>query len=205
MSNTNALIIFTRNPELGKGKRRLAATVGDQAAFEIYKFLLSHTREITKSVNAQPQVWYSEKLHQNDDWDNEVYQKYVQQGEDLGVRMQQAFDTAFKTHDKVVIIGSDMHDLTTQDLDKAFELLDSHDAVMGPAIDGGYYLLGFKQQVPANVFSNKEWGTETVQAETLKDLKNLNYTLLEPRNDVDFYEDIKDVPAFQHFLKHINA
>ncbi|MBF4984013.1 TIGR04282 family arsenosugar biosynthesis glycosyltransferase [Nonlabens mediterrranea] len=205
MSNTNALIIFTRNPELGKGKRRLAATVGDQAAFEIYKFLLSHTREITKSVNAQPQVWYSEKLHQNDAWDNEVYQKYVQQGEDLGVRMQQAFDTAFKTHDKVVIIGSDMHDLTTQDLDKAFELLDSHDAVMGPAIDGGYYLLGFKQQVPANVFLNKEWGTETVQAETLKDLKNLNYTLLEPRNDVDFYEDIKDVPAFQHFLKHINA
>ncbi|KEZ92834.1 TIGR04282 family arsenosugar biosynthesis glycosyltransferase [Nonlabens ulvanivorans] len=205
MSNTNALIIFTRNPELGKGKRRLAATVGDEAAFEIYKFLLSHTREITKSVNAQPQVWYSEKLHQNDDWDNEIYQKHVQQGEDLGVRMQHAFNTAFKTHDKVVIIGSDMYDLTTQDLDKAFELLDSHDAVMGPAIDGGYYLLGFNKQVPANVFSNKEWGTETVQAQTLKDLKNLNYTLLEPRNDVDFYEDIKDVPAFQHFLKHINA
>ncbi|MGJ8683555.1 MAG: TIGR04282 family arsenosugar biosynthesis glycosyltransferase [Nonlabens sp.] len=205
MSSSNALIIFTRNPELGKGKRRLAATVGDEAAFEIYKFLLHHTREITKTVNAQPQVWYSEKVHENDDWDNNRYKKFQQQGQDLGIRMQHAFETAFQSHDKVIIIGSDMHDLTTEDLNRAFELLDTKDAVIGPAIDGGYYLLGFKNKVPDNVFSNKVWGTETVLEETLKDLKTINYTMLEPRNDVDFYEDIKDVPAFQPFLKHIHA
>lgn len=202
---SNALIIFTRNPELGKGKRRLAATVGDTAAFEIYKFLLNHTRSITKTVNAQAQVWYSEKIHKNDDWDNDVYQKFQQQGDDLGERMQQAFTTAFCTHDKVIIIGSDMYDMTTQDLNDAFALLETHDAVIGPAIDGGYYLLGFKNTVPDNVFSNKIWGTETVLEETIKDLKAINYAMLEPRNDVDFYEDIKDVPAFQPFLKHIHA
>jgi len=203
--SSNALIIFTRNPELGKGKRRLAATVGDQAAFEIYKFLLNHTRSITRTVNAQPQVWYSERVHEDDDWDNAIYQKFQQQGDDLGIRMQQAFNVAFQSHDKVIIIGSDMYDMSTEDLDKAFELLETHDAVIGPAIDGGYYLLGFKNIVPSNVFSNKVWGTETVQEETLKDLKNLNYAMLEPRNDVDFYEDIKDIPAFQPFLKHIHA
>lgn len=201
----NCLIIFTRNPELGKGKRRLAATVGDEAAFEIYKFLLNHTRSITRSVKAQAQVWYSEKVHEKDDWDPATYQKFQQQGADLGKRMEQAFETAFQSHEKVIIIGSDMYDLTTQDLNTAFELLDTHDAVIGPAVDGGYYLLGFKKQVPENVFSNKEWGTETVLTETLKDLKTINYTMLEPRNDVDFYEDIKDVPAFQPFLKHIHA
>ncbi len=205
MSSSNSLIIFTRNPELGKGKRRLAATVGDETAFEIYKFLLNHTRSITKTVNAQAQVWYSEKIRKNDDWDNAIYQKFEQQGDDLGLRMQNAFETAFKSHDKVIIIGSDMYDMSAQDLNHAFTLLDSHDAVMGPAIDGGYYLLGFKKEVPVNVFLNKIWGTDTVQEETIKDLKNLNYAMLEPRNDVDFYEDIKDVPAFQPYLKHIHV
>lgn len=202
---SNCLIIFTRNPELGKGKRRLAATVGDEAAFEIYKFLLGHTRSITKTLNAQSQVWYSERIHENDDWDNELYQKFQQQGEDLGLRMQHAFETAFQSHEKVIIIGSDMYDLTTQDLNQAFDLLNNHDAVIGPATDGGYYLLGFKNEVPANVFSNKIWGTETVLKETLKDLETLNYATLVPRNDVDYYEDIKDVPAFQPYLKNIHV
>ncbi|QJP33433.1 glycosyltransferase [Nonlabens sp. Ci31] len=201
--NSNCLIIFTRNPELGKGKRRLAATVGDPAAFEIYKFLLAHTREITKDLNGTKQVWYSEEVQKNDDWDTAIYDKYAQEGEDLGLRMKIAFLEAFKTHDHVIIIGSDMYDMNQADLENAFEQLKSHDAVIGPAEDGGYYLLGFTKKLVAGVFENKEWGTERVLEKTLNDLKNVNCAVLEERNDVDYYEDIKDIPVFQQFLKHI--
>ncbi|WP_298950237.1 TIGR04282 family arsenosugar biosynthesis glycosyltransferase [uncultured Nonlabens sp.] len=202
-NNSDCLIIFTRNPELGKGKRRLAATVGDQVAFDIYKFLLAHTRGITVDLNATKQVWYSERVHENDAWDNKVYDKFVQNGEDLGMRMENAFYEAFKNHDHVIIIGSDMHDMSQADLDHAFKQLRSNDAVIGPAEDGGYYLLGFTKKLIDGVFKDKEWGTETVLEKTLINLKDVNYAKLEVRNDVDYYEDIKDIPAFQPFLKNI--
>jgi rSAM/selenodomain-associated transferase 1 len=202
-NSSNCLIIFTRNPELGKGKRRLAATVGDQAALNIYKFLLDHTRSITRDLQVTKQVWYSEKLHKNDSWDNAIYQKEVQHGEDLGIRMKNAFQQAFKNHSHVIIIGSDMYDMSKEDLENAFHQLESHDAVIGPAQDGGYYLLGFTKKLVKGIFENKEWGTETVLAKTLNDLKNVNCAVLEERNDVDYYEDIKDIPVFQQFLKHI--
>lgn len=200
---SNCLIIFTRNPELGKGKRRLAATVGDQSALDIYKFLLDHTRWITKDLHVTKQVWYSEQVHENDSWNNAIYQKEVQHGADLGIRMKNAFEEAFKNHDHVIIIGSDMYDMSQEDLEHAFQQLESHDAVIGPAQDGGYYLLGFTKKLVKGIFENKEWGTETVLEKTLNDLKNVNYATLETRNDVDYYEDIKDIPAFQQFLKHI--
>lgn len=197
---TNCLIIFTRNPELGKGKRRLAATVGDKKAFEIYKFLLEHTRSITKNIYGIKQVWYSERVHENDDWDNLAYEKYVQKGEDLGKRMEYAFEQALKKHDNVIIIGSDMYDLTALEIDEAFKKLSEHDAVIGPAQDGGYYLLGFRKKIPQGVFENKEWGTPTVLKETLKNLEHIDLVMLEERNDVDTEDDIKDHPDFQLLL-----
>lgn len=197
---SRALIIFTRNPELGKGKRRLAATVGDQIALDVYKFLLQHTRAITRDVQAQLQVWYSDQVHHNDDWDNQLYHKFTQQGDDLGQRMQFAFNLAFKQFEQVIIIGSDIYDLTTTDINLAFDTLDNHDAVIGPAVDGGYYLLGFNHAVPNNVFNNKNWGTNTVLQDTIADLQHTNFKLLEPRNDVDYYDDIKDQPDFKHLL-----
>lgn len=202
-NTSNCLIIFTRNPELGKGKRRLAATVGDQAALDIYTFLLHHTQHITHDLEVTKQVWYSEKVHLNDTWDNIMYDKYVQEGDDLGIRMEHAFHLAFQNHDRVIIIGSDMYDMSQADLENAFHQLESHDVVIGPAEDGGYYLLGFTKKLVKGIFKNKKWGTETVLEKTLNDLKNVNYARLETRNDVDYYEDIEDIPAFQQFLKHI--
>lgn len=203
VKNTDCLIIFTRNPELGKGKRRLAATIGDQAAFEIYKFLLAHTREITKDLAVTKQVWYSEEVQKNDDWDPTIYDKYAQEGEDLGVRMKIAFLKALDTYEHVIVIGSDMHDMNTADIENAFKQLHTHDAVIGPAEDGGYYLLGFTKKLVSGIFENKEWGTATVLEKTLDNLKDHNYALLEERNDVDYYDDIKNIPAFQPFLKHL--
>ena len=78
MKHKNLLLIFTRNPELGKSKTRLAKTIGDQTALEIYKFLLKRTQEIAVKVNADKAVYYSVKVRNNDIWDSSIYQKYQQ-------------------------------------------------------------------------------------------------------------------------------
>jgi len=202
-NSKNLLLIFTRNPELGKGKRRLAATIGDQAAFNIYKFLLDHTVTITKNLYAEKQVYYSEEIWEDDIWDNKKFAKKLQTGDDLGARMANAFQEGFqKEYQKIIIIGSDMLDLSQEDLEAAFKALEKNDFVIGPAEDGGYYLLGMKKFMP-ELFKNKSWGTETVLKDTLADLENETTALLETKNDVDYYEDIKDIDAFAPFLKHM--
>lgn len=203
VASKNLLLIFTRNPELGKCKTRLATTVGDQTALDIYKFLLEHTATLTKDVNAAKQVWYSEEIWENDIWENAIFDKKLQQGADLGIRMAHAFQEGFANgFERIIVIGSDMYDLNTIDIDKAFTLLESNDFVIGPADDGGYYLLGMTQFNRA-LFQNKSWGTETVLQDTLNNLKEKNTHLLETRNDVDLYEDIKDIEAFQPYFKNI--
>jgi len=199
-TSKNALIIFTRNPELGKCKTRLAATVGDQAALDIYKFLLQHTVAVTKDLKVDKFVYYSVELRKGDRWNSENYQKKVQQGDDLGIRMQNAFAEVFKLgYERAIIIGSDMYDMDMADLEEAFDKLQDHNFVIGPAEDGGYYLLGMKN-IKAEVFQNKEWGTATVLKNTLADLDGEKLALLKEKNDVDFYEDIKEIEVFQQFL-----
>ena len=90
MKNNNLLIIFTRNPELGKCKTRLAATIGNFAALEVYKLLLGHTVSITKNLGLDKEVYYSNKPIENDIWNSTIYHKKQQQGEDLGERMLHA-------------------------------------------------------------------------------------------------------------------
>ncbi|MFC7358054.1 TIGR04282 family arsenosugar biosynthesis glycosyltransferase [Jejudonia soesokkakensis] len=199
-TSKNALIIFTRNPELGKCKTRLAATVGDESALEIYKFLLNHTVAITKNLKADKFVFYSEKHSEKDIWDTEIFSKKVQQGNDLGIRMQNAFTEIFELgYQRAIIIGSDMYDLSTSELQDAFTQLEKNDFVLGPAQDGGYYLLGMKKIMP-KLFKNKVWGTAMVQAATLSDLKGEKIAILKEKNDVDYFEDIKDIEVFQQFL-----
>lgn len=198
----NLLLIFTRNPELGKCKTRLAATIGNQAALEVYKFLLAHTVDFTKTLHTKKVVYYSEVIWENDIWDTNFYDKKLQLGNDLGERMANAFQSGFASgFEKIMIIGSDMYDLSTPDLENAFTALDGHDYVIGPATDGGYYLLGMKTYNPS-LFAHKDWGTETVLEDTLADLHNDTVKLMEPRNDVDLYDDIKDIEAFRPFLNN---
>lgn len=203
MKSKNLLLIFTRNPELGKCKTRLAKTIGDEKALEIYKFLLNHTVTITKALKVVKQVYYSETIWENDIWDNEIYQKKIQNGSDLGIRMKNAFKNGFDDgFEKIIVIGSDMYDLNENDIENAFIQLDKSEFVIGPAEDGGYYLLGMKLVEPS-LFKNKKWGTATVLKDTLIDLTHKKVKLLETRNDVDIYDDIKDLRVFQPFLKNI--
>ncbi|QNM85553.1 TIGR04282 family arsenosugar biosynthesis glycosyltransferase [Polaribacter pectinis] len=201
--NKNLLLIFTRNPELGKAKTRLAKSVGDETALEIYKFLLERTRDISSEVKtADKAVYYSVKIRENDIWNPDIYQKHQQFGEDLGIRMKNAFKNGFDAgYKKVLIIGSDLYDLSSKNIEKAFNELDTNDVVIGPAEDGGYYLLGMNT-LEENVFKNKEWGTETVRKDTLTDLIDKKVKLLEFKNDIDVYEDIENIPEIMDlFIK----
>lgn len=205
-NSNNLLLIFTRNPELGKVKSRLAKDVGAEAALEIYKFLLNHTKTITQNLEGvDKQVWYSENITEKDIWDANFFDKKEQLNHpDLGRRMLHAFLEGFKKgYQNIIIIGSDLYDIQTEDIQNAFKKLEKNDAIIGPATDGGFYLLGLKKVIPA-IFENKEWGTASVLKHTLTDLTNYNYTKLQAKNDVDYLSDIKDISIFSPFLKHLN-
>jgi rSAM/selenodomain-associated transferase 1 len=200
--NDYLLIIFTRNPALGKVKTRLAKTIGDQSALEIYTFLLKHTYSITSKLLVTKQVHYSVKIRENDIWDATLYHKKQQFGDDLGLRMLHAFEQGFNEgFKKIIIIGSDMYDLSQTDIEHAFSALNTNNYVIGPAEDGGYYILGMKQ-LHSYIFQHKNWGTNTVLKDTLNDLKGESIKLLSIRNDVDIFDDIKDVEVFQSFIKN---
>ena len=200
MKDNNLLLIFARNAVLGKVKTRLAKSLGDETALKIYEFLLQKTHQVTQEVTCEKAVHYSEKIMVDDIWEVEDYQKHLQQGDDLGQRMHHAFKNSFESgYDKVVVIGTDLFDLTPELIEDSFLSLDSNDVVLGPAKDGGYYLLGMKA-FHTPLFNNKAWGTSSVREDTLKDLTNKKVHLLKELNDIDVIEDIRHHPAFTKFL-----
>jgi len=196
----NLVMVFTRNPELGKVKTRLAKTIGEQSALNIYKFLLNHTETVIRNIDCDKAIYYSVKVRDNDIWDDSIYSKHLQQGKDLGERMHKAFQDAFSEgYKKVVIVGSDLYDLQPEHIEVAFQKLNSHDVVIGPAEDGGYYLLGMKT-IHSQVFTTKEWGTSTVFENTINDLQNESVFLLEELNDIDVYDDIMDIEELKQLI-----
>ena len=162
---------------------------------------MQHTVSITKNIPAVKQVYYSEEIWEKDIWNTTIFEKKLQNGANLGDRMANAFEQGFENgFEKILVIGSDMYDLDATTIENAFSELDKSDFVIGPAQDGGYYLLGMKK-FNVDVFKNKAWGTNTVLNDTLKNLEKYKIKLLDIRNDVDVYEDIKDISAFNSFLK----
>jgi hypothetical protein len=185
-----ALIIFIRNPELGKVKTRLAKSVGDEKALEIYKSLLEHTRKTVLQVEVNLLLFYADRVNPDDDWSSLGFIKYAQVNEDLGGRMHHAFLKALEHHQKAIIVGSDLPQINAQLLQEAFQKLEDHTFVIGPAMDGGYYLLGMKSPTP-ELFENMEWSTPNVFAQTVQRIESLGGTWYElpELSDVDYVED----------------
>ena len=143
----NALIIFVKNLHYGQVKTRIAAKLGHEEALEAYKILLLHTRQISLGINADKFIFYHENI-ENDEWPG-IVERLAQQGEDLGKRMQNAFEYLFhKKYKKIVIIGSDCLELTGSIIEQSFTELNNTDVLIGPSRDGGYYLLAQKKIVP---------------------------------------------------------
>jgi uncharacterized protein len=190
-----AIIIFVRNPVAGKVKTRLAKTMGNEKALRVYRLLLEHTRKITEQLDCDKFLYYSDHVGENDGWDNAIFRKKLQRGEGLGARMSNAFGELFSEgYERLVIIGSDCLELTGNLIHDAFDRLNEVNVVIGPSSDGGYYLLGARQPFPASLFENKTWSTDSVLADTLKDLETseTTYRLLTMLNDID---EEGDVPA----------
>ncbi|HXH99591.1 MAG TPA: TIGR04282 family arsenosugar biosynthesis glycosyltransferase [Sphingobacteriaceae bacterium] len=188
-----ALIIFVRNPELGKVKTRLAKSIGDEKTLAIYQMLLKHTFETTRDVGCRKFVYYADNLTEYDLWNNPGYTKRLQQGDGLGERMKNAFNDLFEQgFKKVLIIGSDCLELRTDILSTAITKLDQADVIIGPAFDGGYYLLGMTSPVP-ELFSNVDWSTSHVLLQTTAKLDEykMSYGLLEKLHDVDEAADLE--------------
>lgn len=187
------LIIFVKNPEIGKVKTRLAKAIGEEAALAIYLKLLSHTHEIVDSLAYDKAVYYSKFVDTEDYWENKHYKKHLQKGKNLGERMNNAITDSFNAgYDSVCLIGTDIYELTTEVIKNAFSKLDSHDVVIGPAKDGGYYLIGMKKPHP-EIFELAQWSTPNVFSETVKliEKQKLSYDLTRLLNDIDNVEDLK--------------
>jgi rSAM/selenodomain-associated transferase 1 len=185
-----ALIIFVRNPEKGKVKTRLAKTLGEDKALAIYKALLARTRTVAGGVDALRLLFYSVQVRTNDDWPAGTFEKHQQQGNDLGERMAHAFEVALQRAEAAIILGSDIAQIDTSIIEQAFAALSSHDYVIGPAIDGGYYLLGMKRHSP-ELFQDMEWSTNQVAQITQERILENGGTLgfAPTLSDIDYAED----------------
>lgn len=202
MELINHLIVFIKNPELGKVKTRLAKTVGEDNALYIYKLLIEHTYQISLPVNAEKHVYYSSFIENSDQFNDIIFRKNIQKGKDLGERMSNAIkDSLGNWASKVVLIGSDCYELNSGIIEEAFLMLDKHDVVIGPAEDGGYYLIGMKN-LHDKLFKNKEWSGPDVMLDTILDCNDLglSHYLLPTLNDVDEEEDLGEL---KNFLREI--
>lgn len=197
------LIVFVKNIQLGKVKTRLAKTIGDQAAFEVYKELVAITEKETSSVeDVDRHIYFSNQIIESK-WKDDL--KFVQIGENLGDRMRNAFLKGFELgYDKIIGVGSDLPELKADLISKGFAVLDSNKTVFGPANDGGYFLLGMNEFFPM-IFKNKPWSKENLFKTTIDELEEnlVSVGLLKHLNDVDTIEDLKAsslATKFKHYI-----
>lgn len=186
------VIIFVKNARPGHVKTRLADSIGDDAALEAYRQLTVYTKSVIDEVDTVKEVWYSTELEREDIWSNGGYLKRVQEGPDLGTRICNAMEAAFSVSadERVIVIGSDCAELTTDLVNEAFEALREYDVVIGPATDGGYYLLGISSFQPS-LFLDREWSTDHVYKDAVNEVGRLGLNLLTlpELSDVDTVED----------------
>jgi hypothetical protein len=190
-----------KNPERGKVKSRLAAAIGDESAVRLYKNLVTQMLSTLNEGTFPLSICFFPKKAKKaiQDWLGSDYLYLPQEGKDLGERMKHGFIDAFKMGFKrVVLIGSDIPGLPINYIEEAFNSLKEMDAVIGPAFDGGYYLIGFNQSTfSPRVFEGIAWGTKNVFAETIEKLKRSRRAVhsLPYHRDIDTAEDLKRLKA----------
>lgn len=191
------LIIFTRYPEPGETKTRLIPALGPEGAAilqrQMTEYTLAQARALQSLCPLFVEVCFAGgDRHLMKSWlGTDLSYEYQSQG-NLGARITKAFEAAFKVNmDRVVTIGTDCPGLDVQLLAKAFQALHQHDLVLGPAIDGGYYLIGLRRLIP-ELFEEIDWGTSGVFQQTVDVAESLDLSIacLIPLADVDRPEDL---------------
>ena len=180
------LIIFVKNIVLGKVKTRLAKTIGNTGAFNVYKTLFNITQTETLKLDIDRHIYYSDVVI-NSSWPND--DKFIQKGNGIGERMLNAFKDGFnKGYEQIILIGSDLPDISEDIISTGFEALKYSKTVFGPAQDGGYYLVGMNTLSPT-IFLNKPWSQPDLLKSTLTQIND--YSLLNELNDIDTIEDLR--------------
>jgi rSAM/selenodomain-associated transferase 1 len=183
------VLVFQKNAILGKVKTRLASGIGEARALEIYRHLTQSTYSVLEDVSAPVWTYFSDFIPET--VNTSIAKSFVQEGQDLGERMANAFACSFELGmDKVVLIGTDCPSLQSHHLNQAFEALTHSDLVVGPATDGGYYLIGMKRRADY-LFEGINWSTAEVLSQTLAvaSANGLDFTLLDELSDIDTQED----------------
>lgn len=197
--NKKAVIIFAKYPENGKVKTRLASTLGERFATDFYKVCAEHTFKEILKVNKNSTrhfLFYSDKNDRGKikKWTHSNFLLFNQQGKDLGDKMFNAFQSVFKNGvSKSIIIGTDLPDISSYIINDAFELLNESDVVLGPATDGGYYLLGMKKIIK-ELFLDLPWSTDKLFRQTLEVINKLNLqvSILPELSDIDTESDLNN-------------
>lgn len=196
MADRPIILLFVKAPIRGQVKSRLAAEVGDETALDLYKCFVQDIVGTLDGSGYPFRICFYPR-----DGEKEVaallggsYRIMSQEGNDLGERMENAFRRIFaEAYDRAILIGSDIPDLTAEVFRDALDSLGSDDVVIGPAADGGYYLIGFhKGSLFPPIFHKREWSTNRVFRETLELLRDASLRIhLAPEwGDVDRREDL---------------
>jgi rSAM/selenodomain-associated transferase 1 len=202
------LIVFTRYPKPGTTKTRLAGTLGENGAAALQKRLTEHTMEqVATLLELRPVSvcvrYVGGSPKQMAKWLGPDFSYRKQESGDLGNRMAAAFRESFqRKFARTVIIGTDCPELQAFHMNQAFAVLHHKDLVLGPATDGGYYLIGLRR-AEKSLFKNISWGSSTVLAETMAvaTKKQLSLDLLELLNDVDRPEDLTHINNYSHIKR----
>jgi len=197
MDRGPAVVAFARAPVSGRAKTRLVPALGPEGAAELYRCFLLDTLGALRELRCDIIVAAAEgedvePLSAALGAARVGAEVIVQSGADLGERIADAVRLALRRgHSSAVVIGTDAPDLPSDLIGRALDLTASHDVVLGPCADGGYYLVGLRAVMPS-LFRNIEWSTETVLSQTLDRARELGLAvaLLEPWNDVDTAADL---------------
>jgi rSAM/selenodomain-associated transferase 1 len=194
--NNSCVLIFVKYPMVGQVKTRLAQQTGPEIAAEVYRNFVIDLLATLHNLNAPLRIFFEpadalQKFHQ---WLGTEYSYFPQSGGNLGEKIKNAFLHGFADNfSKLVLIGSDIPDLPPDFVNLSLGALDTHDAVIGPSSDGGYYLIGFsKEGFLPQTFENIAWSTDSVFEDTISTLKRhkTKVYLLPQWHDVDTLEDL---------------
>jgi rSAM/selenodomain-associated transferase 1 len=204
MKNEQLVIVFVKNSKSGRVKTRLAKTIGNEEAIAVYNRLIDLTELATNQLTMDTCISFSDSIVETR-WP--TYKKTLQKGKDLGERMKHAFKSGFaEGYKKIVLIGSDLPEISNELIESAFIQLEKSQAVFGPAQDGGYYLVGLSKMNPI-IFENKPWSQSQLLEITLAELsqKGITAGLLTTLNDVDTFEDLKKSTLYEEYRKRNTA
>ena len=191
----NQLVIFVKAPRPGLVKTRLARSIGANEACAAYRTLMETLlRNMEKMPGVELRFTPDDAAPEIQGWLRKGWKSRPQGPGDLGERLQRAFAEAFAEGAKtVVLIGSDCPAITREDIHTASSKLKEHDLILGPAVDGGYWLIGLRSPQP-ELFKGMPWSTDMVLGETLRRARamNLSVDLLRILADIDTKRDWLD-------------